>query len=248
MTGPFEKNPSTRAGLGSRLLGRRSRIEAAREIEALLAAAPRISAVTPQQVAEIVEARDLGLRQLDEACRELYRRYVEHCLLDRALDEGERADLSHLRQLLEIDDHTASAIHEEVGFTVYGAAIDEVFEDNRVEPKEREFLQGLRSDLNLNADAASRAFEEGRERARRRYLAKALSSEDVFLVSKDRTLELHGSSSESLESAIVNAIEQAETVLPELESVEVEQIRVSIDGGGIGQWQVKVRGAMPTSN
>jgi flavin-binding protein dodecin len=220
-------------------------MEAAKEIEALLATAPRISAVTPEQVAAIMEAYELDARRMEAPCRELYRRYFEYCLVDRALSGDERTDLSRLRELLQIDDHTASAIHDEVGFDVYGAAIDEVFEDNRVEAQEREFLQGLRADLNLDEETATRAFEEGRERARRRYLAGAVSSEDVFLASKDRTLELEGSSSESLESAIVNALEQAETVLPDLESAEVEEIRVGIDGGRVGEWRVKLRGALP---
>jgi flavin-binding protein dodecin len=42
--------------------------------------------------------------------------------------------------------------------------------------------------------------------------------------------------------------EQAETVLPDLASVEVEEIRVGIDGGRVGEWRVKLRGAAPRTD
>lgn len=244
MTGPFEEHPTSRPGLGSRLLGRGARVQATREIETLLATAPTISSVRREQVTRIVEAHELDLRRLEAPCRELYRRYFEHCLVDRALSDDERAELSCLRELLEIDDHAASSIHEEVGFGIYGAAIDEVFEDNRIEADERAFLEGLRADLGLDAEAAARAFEEGRERARRRFLSKAVSSESAFVASQQPALELEGSSSDSLESAILDALEQAETVLPDVGRVEVRQIHVDVEGGRIGEWHVKLRGGV----
>ena len=241
MTGPFESNPGTSGGLGSRLLGRKARGAANRDIEALLAGSPDISAVTADRVAAIATEHGVELSRLQSQCRDLYRRYLEFCLVDHALSDAEIADLGHLRTILVLPDEVASEVHEEVSCAVYGAAIDDVLSDHRLDPEEEEFLTRLRDDLDIDAEAAERAFEEGRRRARQRYLSTVVSSDDILVASQEIKLEIEGSSEESIEGAVSDALKEAGTVLPGLKRIEVAALEADVAGGGVSRWHVKLK-------
>jgi flavin-binding protein dodecin len=244
MSGPFESGPAARTGLGALLLGRRSRAATLRDVEALLADAPRITDVTRDQVRDVAVRHGVDLDRLQAPLRDLYRRYLEFCLEDRAISEDEVTDLAHLRGVLHLGEETAAAIHEEVAYTVYGSAVDEVLSDNRLEPDEEGFLQRLRNDLGLDTDAANRALEEGRARARRRYLSTAVSPDDLFVVSRDLTVKLEGSSAESVEDAVNDALKRVEAVMPGVERVEITRIEAEIDPGRVRTWHVQLEGAV----
>jgi len=244
MTGPFESNPGTSGGLGSRLLGRKARGAANRDIEALLAGSPEISAVTADRVAAIATEHGVELSRLQSQCRDLYRRYLEYCLVDHALSDDEISDLGHLRTILALPDEAASEVHEEVACAVYGAAVDDVLSDHRLDPEEEEFLTRLRDDLDIDADAAERALEKGRRLARQRYLSTVVSSDDILVASQETKLEIQGSSEGSIEDAVSDALKEAGTVLPGLKRVEVAALEADIAGGEVSRWYVKLKAVL----
>jgi flavin-binding protein dodecin len=244
MTGPFESSPGTSGGLGSRLLGRKARGTATREIEALLAGSPEISSIGADEVVAVAARHGLEMARLQSQCRDLYRRYLEFCLVDHALSATEVSDLAHLREILVVPDAVASEVHEEVACAVYGSAIDEVLSDHRLDPDEETFLQRLRDDLDLDADTAERAFEAGRKRARQRYLSTVVSSSDILVASQEIELEIGGSSEESIEGAVRDALREAATVLPGLQRVEVATLEADISEGEVSRWHVKLKAVL----
>lgn len=244
MTGPFESNPGSSGGLGSRLLGRKARGAAAREIEALLAGSPDLSELTAEKVAAIASEHGVDMSRLQSQCRDLYRRYLEFCLVDHALSEDEVEDLGHLRGILALPDETASEIHEEVACAVYGAAVDDVLSDHRLDPEEEVFLQRIRDDLDIDADAAHQAMEKGRRKARQRYLSTVVSSDDILVASQEIKLEIEGSSEESIESAVGDALGEAATVLPGLKRVEIVGLEADVANGAVSRWHVKLKAVL----
>ena len=241
MDGPFEKNLQKTGNIATRLLGRKARGDAAREIEALLASSAELSDLSAEDVEKVAARHGVDMARLQSTSRELYRRYLEFCLVDRAISEAETADLAHLRSILRLGSVAAAEVQEEVACAVYGAAIDEVLADHRLEDDEEAFLKSLRSDLGLDGDAAERAFEQGRRRARQRYLSSVVSSDDVLLVSREVKLELEGSSDVSIEEAVADALKEAVTVLPQLRHVEITSLRAEIVGGVVASWSVKLK-------
>lgn len=240
MAGPFEESAKPDRGLGSRLLGRRARSAAAREVEALLAGATSISDLTERDVEAAVERHGTDLSRLRSSFRDMYRRYLEHCLVDLALSEQEALDLAHLRRVLGLDEATAAEVQEEVACAVYGSAIDDVLADHRLEPEEEAFLKHLRADLKLDDEVASQAFEQGRRRARQRYLSTVVSTDDVLVASQEVKLELRGTSESSLEDAVRSSLVEARTVLPGLKEIEVKTIRAEVGESGVRRWNVTV--------
>jgi flavin-binding protein dodecin len=244
VTGPFESSPTASGGLGSRLLGRKNRVAAARDIEALLAGSPEISQVTADRIAAIATEHGVEMSRLQSQCRDLYRRYVEFCLVDHALSEAEVTDLSHLRTILVLPDEVASEVHEEVACAVYGAAVEEVLSDHRLDPEEEVFLQKIRGGLDIDAGTAARAMEEGRRRARQRYLSTVVSSDDILVASQEIKLEIEGSSEESVEGAVTDALGEAATVLPGLKRVVVSSLEADISEGKVARWHVKLKAVL----
>lgn len=241
MTGPFETSPETSGGLGSRLLGRKARGAAARDIEALLAGSPEISAVTNERVTAIAAGHGVDLTRLQSQCRDLYRRYLEYCLVDHALSEAEVSDLGHLRVILALPDEVASEVHEEVACAVYGAAIEDVLSDHRLDADEEAFLQRLRDDLDIDSAVAEQALEQGRKRARQRYLSSVVSSDDILVASQEIKLEIDGSSEDSIEGAVSDALVEAGTVLPGLKRIEIATLEADVSEGEVSRWHVKLR-------
>ncbi len=244
MSGPFESRRDVSGGLGSRLLGRKARGAAGRDIEALLAGSPDISKVTGDRVAEIAAGHGVDLSRLQSQCRDLYRRYLEYCLVDHALSDAEIDDLGHLRTILALPDAVSSEVHEEVACAVYGAAVDDVLSDHRLDPEEEQFLQRIRDDLDIDPAAANKAMEAGRRRARQRYLSTVVSSDDILVASQEIKLEMEGTSEDSIEAAITEALVEAKTVLPGLKRVVVSSIEAEVVGGEVSNWHVKLRAVL----
>jgi flavin-binding protein dodecin len=56
-----------------------------------------------------------------------------------------------------------------------------------------------------------------------------------------KKIEITGTSSKSIEEAIQNGVAKAAKTLHSLRWFEVGEIRGSIDGGNVGQWQVTLK-------
>jgi flavin-binding protein dodecin len=242
---PFEVRDAPKEGPLARIFGGRGGGGAIAEIETLLARAPRVREVSAESVAAVTARHgvELGTR-LRTARKNLYRRFLEHCLNDGALSADENADLVHLRALLHLEQDDVSRLHDDVATSVYGEAVDHVLQDHRLDADERAFLERLRGDLGLAPDVAARLYEQGSEAARQRYLQRAVVPDSVIVRSAGARLELVGASDKSLEDAVRAALDEALRAVPRLTSAEVREIRTDLADGRIARWRVKVRAAL----
>lgn len=239
MAQPFQNRSS---GLFSKVLGGPTKRGAIQEIEGLLCDAERVCDVGVERVQEVAERHgvDLGKRLLTPRTH-LYRRFVEYCLLDNHISEEESRDIAHLRDLLCLDDSCASRVHDEVSRQVYGSAIDQVLEDQQLDPDEEEFLGQLRGQLDLPDEVANALLAEGVQRARQRFFSKSAARSSVFLTSREAPLQLVGASESSIEGAVHDALEQACRAVPRLHWVEVSKIRGEVVEGRVQEWQVELK-------
>ena len=244
MAEPFQtRAPDTDEGLLSRVTGRRSRAEAARALESLLAEAGRVADVTSDHVAAVGARHGIDLdAQLRTARRNLYRRFLVHCLDDFELSNIEIEDLRQLKASLFLSDADVTHIQNRVTREVYGCAIETVLEDNLIDEEEKSFLKQLRDDLDVSDFHASQMFEEGLRRAQRRAV-DATAIESAFLRSDGQPIELEGSSRVGLQEAIQGAVDLAAERMPGLAWADVSDVRVRISDARVVQWKVTLRAA-----
>jgi flavin-binding protein dodecin len=248
MAEPFQTSDADDAGLIGRVFGSRARGAASRDIEALLEAAERVTDVSADQVRTVGSGHAVDVRRhLRAPCLGMYRRYLEHCFVDRKLTDDEVEDLAHLRTILCLEDSACVPLHDEVAVALYGAAVDEALEDHRLEPEEQEFLSNLRANLRLEEDTADQALAAATRKARNRYLATATTAEGAIVAAKEAVVELEGSSSESIEDAVGDALGQASTLLPDIREVEITKLTARLEDSRLQSWHVTVRGTLPRS-
>ena len=231
---PFVHKPAS--GAFARLLGAG---RAVAEIEALLAGAARVCEVSPEAVEQIAKHHGIDLgRRLAGPRRNLYRRFLEHCLVDCALNPEENVDLEHLKQLLRLDDSDAARIHDEVAQAVYGRAVAEVLSDQQLDPEERSFLERISADLALSPQVTAQIYDKGAAQSRDRYMMRAHTHQSSLLASRTAKLDLPGSSEMSLEDAIRAALAEAARSLPEIASARLSEIRTDVREGRVVRWHV----------
>jgi flavin-binding protein dodecin len=246
MAEPFQTSDVDDTGLIGRVFGARARGVAMREIEALLAAAARVTDVSAADVRSAGDSHAVDVtRHLRAPCLGMYRRYLEHCFVDRKLSDDEVADLAHLREVLCLEEAACAPLHDEVAVALYGAAVDDALADQRLEPEEEEFLSRLKADLRLEEKSAQQVLADSTRKARNQFLATATTADSAIVAARESTVELEGSSPESIEAAVGDALGQASTLLPEIEEVEVTKLTARLDDGRIKSWHVTVRGALP---
>lgn len=237
MAEPFVAVQVLRSG-PARLLGGRKR-EAGAAVEALLAAASRITEVSQADIAEACGA--LGLDSPSRAHKEfesLYGRYLDYCFEDRKLSTEESDDLGHLQKILGLSDTNVVGVQDEVAISVYGAAVAEVLEDLRIDPEEAEFLARLREELHLPESKAKRILEDGQVEARLHARDLATSVDDTFLHRRATAGDFTGRSTTSIEDAINDALSKASLVIPQLHWFELTQISGYVDKGAASRWYV----------
>ena len=248
MAEPFQTSDVDDAGLIGRVFGSRARGVALREIEALLAAADRVTDVSAGEVRETGSSHSVDVtRHLRAPCLGMYRRYLEHCFVDRKLSDDEVEDLAHLREILCLEESSCAPLHDEVAVALYGAAVDEALQDHRLEPAEEEFLANLKANLRLEEATADRTMADATRKARNQFLASSVTAEGAIVAARESSVELEGSSGESIEEAVGDALAQAATLLPDIEEVEITKLTVRLDDGQPKTWHVKVRGTLPRS-
>lgn len=228
-------------GVLGRILGSSGKRGAIQEIEQLLARAERVSSVRSEQVEAIAARHGIDLsKRLRTPRVNLYRRFFEHCLNDNHLTEAESRDLEHLRALLQLDDGSARRVHDEVAQRVYGAAVDEVLDDQKLDPEEDAFLRRLRGELAIPEPVADALLTEGIQRARQRFFSKSAARSSVFLAEREAPLRLVGASQSSIEGAVHDALEEACRAVPRLHWIEVSKIRGEVVEGRVREWHVEL--------
>jgi len=237
---PFDK--TSQGGALAKVLRGTTRGGAIQEIEALLSDAERVTDVGVERVQDVAGRHGVDLaRRLRTPRTHLYRRFLQHCLLDHHLSEDESRDIAHLRELLCLDAADAARVHDEVSRQVYGEAVDQVLDDQQLDPEEEEFLSQLRGKLAIPDEVANALLAEGVQRARQRFFSKSAARASVFLTSQEAPLQLVGASQGSIEGAVNDALEQACRAVPRLHWIEVSKIRGEVTEGRVTEWQVELK-------
>ena len=73
------------------------------------------------------------------------------------------------------------------------------------------------------------------------YLATVVSSDDVLVASQETRLQISGSSADSIEGAVSDALAEAETMLPGLQRVEIAHLEADVSGGDVTRWYVTLK-------
>lgn len=238
MAEPFKTPEEPQEGLLSRVTRRNARASAVRDLERLLAEAETVRDVALDAVSDIGRRHGIELdAQLRTARRNLYRRFLEHCLQDYMLSELELEDLGYLRDLLHLEDADVAHVQQRVARDVYGKAVEAVLEDHLVDDEEKRFLKRLRGDLDVSEFHASQMFEQEMRRSQQRRLA-GTSIESAFLRKEGGGVELAGTSRIGLAEAIRSAVDGASGSFPDLAWADLAGVRVRISDGQIVQWRV----------
>ena len=179
MTAPFTIQPSLKPGLLDRVLRRRSQAASAlREINNLLACAPRPSGVSHEDLCRIAEAYQLDpslrcARQLQE----MYATYLQHCLSDWPMSDEEVEDLAHLKRLFGLSDTEVGQIHDQVAERVYGESVAAAMADGRLSAEEHAFLRKLRTELRLSDEIANQITSRHAQHRLGEHLNEALADQ-----------------------------------------------------------------------
>lgn len=86
--------------------------------------------------------------------------YISFCLRDSRLSDNEKALLSHLRDLLGIDDEYLSRRITEEGKLIYRNKVKCVIADDKLSDSEREELKELRDEFNLSDSDGRNIYSE----------------------------------------------------------------------------------------
>ena len=246
MTDLDEDEASRGHGLFGRLIGRNRRAGAAEELRALVADAERIGDLTREDVRKIGEKHGVDLtRRFRTVRKDLYRRFLEECLLDHALSERETEELARLRRILHLEPRDAAECHDRVGRAVYGDAVAVVLEDHRLDEEEERFLRRLQEDLALDPEVASEMLARGRRRARERFVSGSMVHENIYVTSQGAIIEFEGVSETSFEDAVRSALDEACRAVPELSDAELSGLRVALADGTVEAWRVTMRARVP---
>src|SRR5690606_33894427 len=115
----FQHYPLIRQSFFQKLLGQHPRENAIIEVNNLLAAKP-IDRVTPAHITAIEKKYRTNIKkQFQLNLEEFYAVYLNHCLQDRTLDDGEVSELEHLKNIFALPDKAVTYLHEQVGSLVY---------------------------------------------------------------------------------------------------------------------------------
>lgn len=243
MAEPFSRRSSSGVSLSARIIGRRAARTAVRELEEILGRAKRVQDVSMDRMQKLSETHGIDLRErLRTPRRNLYRRFLEHCLLDCSLTEEEAEDLAHLRKLLHLADSDVAHVHDAVSRAVYGAALEDVLRDHRLDEDEERFLVRLRYELGMSEADASRMYEEEARRAQQRLLSTTPSA--GILASREGVVELKGGSTVGLQDAIRAVVDESSHALPHLSWAELREVKVRIESGHIAEWQIKLKAGL----
>jgi flavin-binding protein dodecin len=208
----------------------------------MLASSQAIRDVRAEDVRDVCATTAVDLKRKFMGDRkDLYRRYLAHCLDDKVITEEENADLQHLAALLHLDDQDIAPIHEELAQEVYGKAIQEVLEDMRLDPDEEAFLRRLRGDLKISDEVAKRLYERGESQARSRAFSKASGGDEERIGFRAPAGEFNGRSTNSLEAAVTDALTKATVAVPKLHWFELTHISGYVENGEPESWHVTVR-------
>ena len=170
--------PLRRPTLVQRLLNRPPVENSVVELNNHLAQAPSARLIDEHILTAIAIRYRVDLRrQYRPHLREMYAKYLEHCLRDRVLSADEVQDLAHLKLLFGLTDAVAAELYDTVAGRVYQESVAEAVADGRLTEEERQGLAALQSSLRLSPDVAQRIFDDAARGRLEQVVEAAMSDE-----------------------------------------------------------------------
>lgn len=158
------------------------------ELNNLLATRP-IKDISKNSITEIEGKYKISLiREFKLNLEEFYTVYLNHCLADRILNEQELEDLSHLKNVLGLDEKTINDLHARLGKNIYKESFQEAIADGRLSKDEQQFLDKLENTLKLPKELANKISAESRKNYIETYVAKIITDQRL---SPEEEKELH---------------------------------------------------------
>ena len=157
-----KKKALKKPGFFGKLFGRKPKINAVTEIRNLIAD-KGVKNIDPEEIEEIAGRYNVRVsRKFPKELKNIYREYMENCLIDLKLSGDEVKALKRLRTLLDLDEQDAVKIRDQVASKHYRESMDKVLQDANISKEERNFLQELQNCLKLPADMADRIEKEAK--------------------------------------------------------------------------------------
>lgn len=94
-----------------------------------------------------------------EQFTKIYHSYLKHLLVNDLFDD-QLPNLKHLKKVFDLNDNSVNDIFSEVVLEVYSLKVKEVMSDGRIEEKEKEYIEKLKSKLMLSDEIANRIFND----------------------------------------------------------------------------------------
>lgn len=184
----YKTAPLAKASFFQKLFKQIPQENAVIELNNLLAS-KALKDISKNEIKEIEGKYKLSLlREFKLNLEEFYAVYLNHCLADRILNEHELEDLSHLKNILELDEKTINELHARLGKNIYKESFQEAIADGRLSKEEEQFLEKLESTLKLPKELANKISEESRKHYIENYVSKIISDQRL---SPHEEQELH---------------------------------------------------------
>lgn len=143
-----------------------------------LLATKELLRITRTDVEQIENRYKLNLnKEFKLNLEEFYAVYLNHCLADKKLSNGELDELNHLKYILRLDDNTINKLHAKVGQIVYKKSFEDAVSDGRLSQDEEMFLNKLADMLALPKGLADKISVEVRGAFIENYVARIIADQ-----------------------------------------------------------------------
>lgn len=156
----FRKMPLRQRSLFQKLFKQYPEENAVIELNNLLALQP-IRSITPGDVVAIEQRNGISLaKEFPLNLEEFYAVVFNAAFRNYTLSDEDAKNLTHLKNILYLDDSSVAHLHEKTGIPIYSKAVVKVISNGAVSPDERSFLSKLRTDLRLPDAVARKIWEQ----------------------------------------------------------------------------------------
>ncbi|MFQ3598771.1 MAG: hypothetical protein SNJ55_03720 [Chloroherpetonaceae bacterium] len=171
----FTRKPLKAQSFFQKLFRRQPPENAVTEINNLLASKPLLDVRLTEVSNILAKYKPNVVRLFARDITQLYERYLQHCLTDKALSDKDLEELKHLKRLLSLNDKAVKDIHLKVAKQIYKESLEEAVADEKITAEEREFLRKLQTELTLPEEIATELQREVKQTMLTRFLLNAVA-------------------------------------------------------------------------
>jgi hypothetical protein len=189
----FQEKTFLKQGFFRNLFNKKNPNNALIELNNLLASNKLLS-ISLEQVSDIESRYKLNLkRRFKKELMDVYQVYLEHCIRDAKITDEELSDLSHLKQLLSLNDADVLHIQNKAAGDIYESKYGEVVANGRLTLEEETNLETIAKNLYLPETIAKQISAEVRSKKFDEFL-KSATADKRLSESESKELELIGKS------------------------------------------------------